>query len=43
MIFRIILMSALLVGGRQIVSLIRRLKDEYSYNYEDVDDYVDRH
>jgi len=36
-------MSALLVGGTQIVALIRRLKDEYSYNYENVDDYVDRH
>ena len=43
MLLRILLVSVLLVGGRQIVSLVRRLKDEYSYNYEDVDNYIDRH
>jgi len=33
----------MLVGGKFIVSLISRLKDEYRYNNQDVDRYIDHH
>jgi len=33
----------MLIGGKFVVSFVRRLKDEYRYNYQDVDRYIDRH
>jgi len=33
----------MLIGGKFLVSFIRRLKDEYRYNYKDVDRYIDHH
>ena len=43
MLFRIIMLLIMLIGGKVIVSFIRRLKDEYRYNYQDVDRYIDHH
>jgi len=43
MLFRIIMLLAMLVGGKFIVSYIRRLKDEYRYNNQDVGRYIDHY
>ena len=43
MLFRIIMLLIMLIGGKFVVSFVRRLKDEYRYNYQDVDRYIDRH
>jgi len=42
MLFRIVMLLIMLVGGKFIVTFIRRLKDEYSYNYQDIDRYIDQ-
>jgi len=33
----------MLVGGKILVNFIRRLKDEYHYNNQDVDRYIDHY
>ena len=43
MLFRILMLLAMLVGGKFIVTYIRRLKDEYRYNNQNVDRYIDQH
>jgi len=42
MLFRLIMLLLMLIGGKLIVNFIRRLKDEYSYNYQDIDRYIDQ-
>ena len=43
MLYRILLLIALLFGGKYFVSYVRSLIDEYSYNYKDVDKFIDRY
>ena len=43
MLFRITMILVMLVGGKFFVNFIRRLQDEYRYNYKDVDRYINHH